>query len=178
MAVSRDARDLIGARGEALFFSMLLKPVRARPPGVPSDGFLFSPQFLGEKWPLTDHIVELRIAGSATTPFFFVQVRTTNSGYTRRDNRLKVGIDATKIQGLAAYPAPTYIAGIDARAGVEQGYLVSANGENLTRLSSLSTAFPLDDEANRLALWNEIRLYWQTPPQPKLVSAFHDQQWR
>ena len=38
---------------------------------------LFKPGFLGAKWPALDYYVEL-VGVRATTPFFFVQVKTTS----------------------------------------------------------------------------------------------------
>ncbi len=123
---------------------------------------------------MADFIVELCNAGSST-PFFFVQVKATRLGYTRRENRLKVQVSQARIRGLVSYPAPTYLVGIDDVD--EKGYLVSVNGENLTSLSSLSTAFPIN-APNRQQLWNEVKAYWTASPLPKLASSFHDVNWR
>jgi hypothetical protein len=170
----RATRDMIGDRGEAIFFSLLTKRVTGR--NVPAKGYLFQPQFLGEKWPLVDYIVELRGIAPAVKPFFFVQVKATTLGYTERENRLKVQMNVERVRGLAAYPAPTYLVGID--ENMEKGYLVSVNGEQQTSLSSLSTAFPLNVSSNRRRLWEEVRAFWEIPTQPKLDSAFVDPDWR
>jgi hypothetical protein len=159
--------DAIGQRGEALFFVLMTKP-------LPERGRLFRLQFLGDKWPLVDYIVELEDAGTIR-PFFFVQVKTTTEGYTRREQRLKVKISSEQIRGLAAYPAPTYIVGIDEEN--ETGYIVSANGENTNALSSLNTSFPLN-QTNREYLWNEVKVYWETHQRPSLASGFVDSNWR
>ena len=82
------------------------------------------------------------------------------------------------VLGITSYPAPTYIVGIDEVQ--EVGYLVSANGENLTSLSSLSTNFPINKQ-NREILWNEVNNFWQPYTQniQKILSSqFTDQQWR
>lgn len=128
-------------------------------------------------WPGVDFIVELIGAGSVT-PFFFVQVRTTRQGYTGQGKRLRVGVSAGAVRVLAGYPAPTYLAGIDEVQ--EMGYIVSANGERLSALGSLSTAFPMNaaDHVARRTLWEEVRAFWSAPASPKLVSAFVDSDWR
>jgi hypothetical protein len=160
-------KDALGQRGE-IIFSVLISKFHSS--GEP----LFIPQFLGDKWPLVDFIVELVGAGS-TVPYFFVQVRTTREGYTKKDKRLKVSVPAQKVRLLALHPAPTYIAGIDEIN--EAGFIVSANGEHLKGMSSMSTAFPINT-SNREALWNEVKDYWGKPSTPKFSSGFIDVNWR
>ena len=160
-------RDAVGQRGEAIFYVLMTE-------FHGSAGPIFRPQFLGDKWPSVDYIVELQSAGP-TTPFFFVQVRSTREGYTLRERRLKIKLTREQVRGLASYPAPTYIVGIDEVN--EQGYLVSANGESIGSLSSLHTGFAIN-AANRTRLWSEVNAYWSTPSTPKLVSSFVDPSWR
>ena len=159
--------DAIGRRGEAIFVVLMTEFHSTRGP-------IFRPQFLGDKWPVADYIVELERAGSQI-PYFFVQVRTTREGYTTRERRLKVRVSQEQVVALAAYPAPTYIVGIDERE--EVGYLVSANGERRGRMSSLSTRFPIN-RRNRRLLWNEVRAFWRKRRSPRLASAFRDPAWR
>jgi hypothetical protein len=160
-------RDTIGSRGEAIF---VLTMTAYRSPAKP----LFRPQFLGEKWPVLDHIVMLEGVGDAT-PYFFVQVKTTRKGYTREGFRLKVAISAEEVRKLAGYPAPTYLVGID-EVG-EKAYIVSVNPENLGSLSSLSTAFPIHEE-NRRLLWEEVTAFWAARVSPGFKSRFADTTWR
>src|SRR4051812_18901090 len=113
MAVSDD----IGARGEALFFIMITRFCGRRRP-------FFRPHFLGEKFVTLDYMVELIDAGSAT-PFFFIQVKTTTQAYVRDrmgNQRLKIHVSRADMQRLVAYPAPTYVVGIDEIE--EIGYIV------------------------------------------------------
>jgi hypothetical protein len=160
-------KDALGQRGERIFEVLITK--------FHSDaGPIFKPQFLGDKWQYVDFIVELVGAGSYV-PYFFVQVKTTRQGYTQKENRLKVKVKEESVIGIASYPAPTYIVGIDEIQ--EVGYLVSANGENLKSLSSLSTNFPINKQ-NRQILWQEINNFWSQYSPKNLVSQFSDQQWR
>lgn len=161
-------KDIIGERGEWIFSTLMTKY-------HPQRGFLFRPDFLGEKWPHTDFIVTLLGSDPAIVPFFFVQVKATATGYTQKKKRLKVGLKATDAQGIAAYPAPIYLAGIDVTQ--ETGYIVSANEGRLSSLSGLGTAFPIND-ATRLALWDEVNAFWQNHRPPRLPSAFLDPDWR
>jgi hypothetical protein len=156
--------DDIGARGEALFFIMLTRFCGRRRP-------FFRPHFLGEKFVTLDYIVELTDAGS-TTPFFFVQVKTTTQGYVHDrtgNKRLKVHVSHTDMQRLIFYPAPTYVVGIDEIA--EIGYIVSANYGSPTRIASLPTTFPLDCD-NLERLWHEVKAFCEQRDMRLEQSAF------
>ncbi|MDZ8109262.1 MAG: DUF4365 domain-containing protein [Nostoc sp. DedQUE12a] len=137
-------------------------------------GPIFKPQFLGDKWQHVDFIVEL-VGSKKSVPYFFVQVKTTREGYTKKLNRLKVKVRPESIVGLASYPAPTYIVGIDEIQ--ETGYIVSANGENLKSLSSLSTQFKIIKQ-NRELLWQEVNNFWNKYHNNQIVSQFADRDWR
>ncbi|HEY9660693.1 MAG TPA: hypothetical protein V6C65_19730, partial [Allocoleopsis sp.] len=83
-------------------------------------------------------------------------------------------VPTTDMKRLAAYPVPTYIAGIDEPG--EQGYIASAHSRCKAGFSSLCTKYPLD--ANVLALlWDEVAAYWASPTYPMFRSVFHDPQW-
>ena len=154
-------QDALGARGEAIFYVLLTE--------FHSDaGPIFRPQFLGDKWPTVDYVVEL-LGADPAVPFFFVQVKTTRAGYTKRDKRLKVSVTKADMERLASFPAPTYIVGIDERA--ETGFLLSANGERLDRVASLPSDFPID-RTTRERLWNEVKAFWDARQDHPLNSAF------
>jgi len=157
----------LGQRGEALFYVLITKSHGREKP-------IFRPQFLGDKWPIVDFIVELVDAGSIT-PYFFVQVKATRNGFTKRDNRLKIPIYSDDMRKLALYPAPTYIVGIDEIK--EEGYALSANGEWLQGMSSLPTTFPLN-KTNQELLWKEVKNYWMKVKIRPKVSHFIDPRWR
>ena len=141
--------DAIGGRGEALFYTAMTRFYGRRLP-------FFRPHFLGVKFMTLDFFVELVDAG-AVTPFFFVQVKTTTQGYTKKDRRLKVQVSAEEVHRLIAYPAPTYVVGIDERQ--EVGYLQAVLETQPQRIASLSTVFPLH-RFTLEALWQEVRDYW------------------
>jgi hypothetical protein len=166
VAIEPRFRDLVGARGEAIFFAAISR-------FHPSRGIMFRPQFLGDKWPTADFIVEL-LGTRHVKPFFFVQVRTTHFAVDAT-RRLPVQVNRSTIFNLAQYPAPTYIAGIDSQRKLS--YLVSANGEVESGTASISRTFPLDDDGVLEALWAEVSAFWPTPAQPKLASAFVDAHW-
>ena len=129
---------------------------------------LFTPQFLGGKWPIVDYIV--RLEGAPGQPYFFVQVKTTRRGCTA-SGRLQARVTAEEMKALAECPAPTYIAGVDEPTG--SCYIVSANGERSATMSTLPTAFPLDRNT-REALWREVADYWAQRGSHGFTSRFAD----
>ncbi|HEX8904153.1 MAG TPA: hypothetical protein VF771_04885 [Longimicrobiaceae bacterium] len=144
-------RDLVAARGEALFCVLATRQHATR-------GFLFDiPRHLGEKKRSVDYFVELFEPGDVAA-FFLAQVKTTREGYTR-DNRLKVAVSRADLERLATYPAPTYVVGIDI---VEQrGYIVAATGATRAGFSSMCTDYPLTP--NTLAiLRDEVEAFGQS----------------
>ncbi|RKZ44493.1 MAG: DUF4365 domain-containing protein [Candidatus Parabeggiatoa sp. nov. 3] len=157
-------KDLLGQRGEALFYVMITK---YNGHDVP----LFRPQFLGDKWPSVDFIVELINHNTLMVPYFFVQVKTTRRGYTE-DNRLKLHVHKDDIQRLASFPAPTYLVGIDEIK--EIGYIVSVNGENLKTVSNMGTRFPLYDSKIQEMLWQEVKAFWEQFGTYHFQSKFAD----
>lgn len=161
-------QDEIGSVGESIFATLISKmdPQTKRP--------LFRAQFLGDKWATTDFLIELEgISGS--TPHFFVQVKTTTKGFTKKKNRLKVSVEQEQIDLLASYPAPTYLVGIDYHE--EDGWLLAVTGRTSSNLSSLPTTFPIS-EANRRTLHNEVRQYWANQSLNPLSSAFVTKDWK
>jgi hypothetical protein len=121
-----------------------------------------------------DFIVELVDAGM-TTPYFFIQVKTTRDGYTKKDHRLKVQVKRDGMRKLASYPAPTYVVGIDEVR--ETGYIISANGEWLGDISSLSTEYPINKD-NQDLLWEEVNEFWAKSEKLSRRSRFIDSKWR
>lgn len=145
-------RDDIGSRGEAIFSVCITDLCGRRQP-------YFRPRFLGEKARTVDFLIELIGAGERT-PFFFVQVKTTQEGYTRRGGvpRLKVRLSRRAVRRLALYPAPAYVVGIDERRKV--GYILAILGGMADPIPSLPTDFVLNARNLRL-LWDEVRQFWQ-----------------
>ena len=160
-------RDIIGERGEAIFRVLITRR-------HPTRGYLFDhPRFLGDKKQTIDFHIEL-FHDDTLIPFFFVQVKSTTEGYTSRENRLKVQVNEVDMRRLAAYPAPTYIVGIDEPN--ERGYIVSANGECRTGVSSICNHYPLNPEVLAL-LWDEVAAYWSATIPRKFQSILCDPRW-
>jgi len=132
---------------------------------------LFRPRFLGEKAEGLDFLVEL-VSTYPRSAFCFVQVKTTTLGLTAR-GRLRVGLDLREVRRLLHYPAATYLVGIDARDGVETGYIISVNQGPARRIASLSTRFPLDG-GNLRILWEEVTRFWSGRDMRLSDSHFRD----
>jgi hypothetical protein len=159
--------DLVAARGEALFRVLISR-------SDPELGYLFQvPHFLGDKKQTVDFYVE-SLSTRVAPAHFFVQVRATQIGYTRRERRLHVRVSGGELHRLAGYHAPTYIVGIDEPA--ERGYIVSANGERTRGWASMTTAYPLEGEV-LAQLRDEVEEYWARP-RAAFRSRFTDPRWR
>lgn len=155
------ARDDIGSRGEFIFGARIMNFCGRDLP-------YFRPRFLGEKAQTLDYVVELVGTGDRTS-FFFVQVRTTQRGYTKKGRRLKVGISGTDLRRLSLIPAPTYLVGIDEPG--EVGYLLAVLEGMAGTLSSLPTNFPLDG-SNLPRLFWEVEQFWAGRDMARRQSVF------
>jgi hypothetical protein len=156
------ATDDIGGRGENICYVRLSDFCNRKRP-------YFRPQFLGDKFPALDFFVELIDAGKKT-PFFFVQVKSTRKGCTKRPpTRLKAGVTAGDAERLILYPGPAYVIGVDEVQ--ERAYIVAADRKLKGGLSSFPTTFPLDCR-NLKILWDEVKEYWQSRDMTPGKSAF------
>ncbi len=158
--------DYIGASGESLFAYRMGRPINGE--------FLFKVEFLGDKWPDVDFLVEL-VGVDSCRPIFFVQVKATTRVGKSASSRLRVKAGQKNVERMSLYPAPTYVAGVDLKR--EEVYLISANGECTAPLSSITTEYPLDSH-NFAVLYDEVKAFWMSPLSPKLSSRFLDSDWK
>ncbi len=157
--------DFIGGRGEAIAFARLTKLCRAG-----SDLPYFWPHFLGEKCETFDFLVELVDAGE-TTPFFFVQVKTTRKPFnrSRQPPRLPVAVLERDVRRMVAYPAPTYVVGVHEEE--ERAFIIAAHGAMSETIPSITTAHELTaDTLGRL--WDEVREFWRVREMAQATSSF------
>jgi hypothetical protein len=155
--------DDIGARGEAIFIVRLTEATE------PYNRPWFRPHILGAKCATLDYLVEL--TGARARPgYFFVQVKTTNRGYTNtRPLRLRVSVSQRDIDRMLAFPAPTYLVGIDGTN--EQAFIGSVNGTAMTRVTSMPIAYPMHQE-NLQLLHSEVEQYWMSRDMVMSNSVF------
>jgi len=128
----------------------------------------FRLQFLGDKYPTFDYLVQL--VGSEAY-FFFVQVKSTRQGYRQGSGimRLRVNVDREDVQRMVASPIPAYVVGIDVPR--EVGYLLSMNEPRRAGLGGLPARHVLDC-GNLQRLWQEIRTYWASQNMVLVKSLF------
>ena len=62
--------------------------------------------------PATPAVREVSVFGDAIA-YFFVQVKATRRGYTKRAVDLKVGLTAGDVRKMVKCPVPTYVIGVD-----------------------------------------------------------------
>jgi len=155
------ARADIGERGQWLF-SLIITDLCWR------DDPFFRPRFLGDKHPTFDYIVELVDQPSY---FFFVQVKGTALGYTFEENRLRVQVTQDDIARMVAYPAPTYVVGIEV-SEIGVGFLLSVN-EPRGNVASLTTRFRIDCSVLE-RLRDEVIDFWSSRDMTLTGSLFRE----
>ncbi len=155
--------DEIGDRGEAIFEVRITDFCGRNFP-------YFRCHFLGEKTATFDYLVELEEAGETTPWFFFIQVKATKQGRTKRGQpRLKVKVEKEHVLRMAKYPAPTYVVGIDEPQ--EKAYIVAVFGTMNRAIASLPTAHELSCD-NLKRLWDEVKGFWSCRDMVMQTSAF------
>lgn len=154
--------DFIGGRGEAIAYARLTAFCRG------GSTALFQPHYLGEKCQTFDFLVELVDAGRGA-PFFFVQVKATRSGFTKKQTRLQIDVPSEDVGRMSAHPAPTYVVGV--HEPEERAFLVSVHGAMRQRLRSITTAHELTCATLEL-LWGEVRDFWAGRDMTRTTSVF------
>jgi hypothetical protein len=156
--------DFIGGRGEAIAYTRLTAICRR------NDTPYFLPHYLGAKCPTFDFLVELVDAGRQT-PFFFVQVKATRKWLTvtHVPPRLQVGVSGEDVRRMAAYPAPTYVVGVQERE--ERAFVISVHRGMSESISSMTTGHELNRVTLR-RLWDEVRGFWRGRGMARERSAF------
>lgn len=142
--------NVIGDRGESI-----VKVLLTRYHGRPSP--FFYPQFLGEKYPTVDFLVELEGTRGVQTAFFLAQVQATRLGYNAR-GKLKTQFKRSKMSNLVTYPVPTYVIGVDEAR--EVAFIFAAVVGGSAQFSSLPTNYPLADPAILQNLYDEVLAFW------------------
>jgi hypothetical protein len=144
-------KDLIGKRGENIAMCRLLDFC-----GNPLP--YFDPHLLGEKFPTYDLLVELTGPGGSR-PYFFAQVKSTESAGSKRSTTLRVRLKAEHVQSMVVCPIPTYVIGVDEKA--EVAYIVSIHGNIPGEITSIPKKYPLDARNLKL-LYDEVAAVWKT----------------
>jgi hypothetical protein len=160
---SMGQRDEIGTRGEAIFTAAIMNFCgRTRP--------FFITHFLGDKFRALDFIVEL-VGVRSTSPYLFVQVKTTRQGYTGSGGgkKLRVSVKREDVLRMRDYPAPTYLVGID--EVLEKAFIISIDERTQTSISGMTTRHELNAR-NLSILWYQVNGYWKRRDMKVRKSAF------
>ncbi len=104
-----------------------------------------------------------------SVPYFFVQVKATRKGLTKKERRLVVEVDEGDVLRMVRCPVPTYLVGVDEPGG--RAYVASVHGGMTGPLASIPSKYPLN-RTNLKRLWVEVRAYWQTLDPSAKTSAF------
>jgi hypothetical protein len=142
--------NTIGKLGEAWLVKGLLKPIKDK-------GFLFDLQFLGDKYPLVDYIVDLHAIGNEKM-FFFASVKHTTKGKYKR--LPKINIDKEELKGIRKYVIPVYIFAIDSKN--DKIYFVSGNGIDATKDMNGFPMKHLLTGDTLVKIWDEVKQYCET----------------
>jgi len=129
----------------------------------------FDPHFLGDKFPVFDHLVNV-VDGTAVDAYFFAQVKTTSAGYeTRADGKryLKTKVSREDLKAMFQYPGPAYLFGIDDDKTNDNAninaYVIAIDKEREAGFSAMPTDFVVDCNTLR-ELWDEVKAYWADNP--------------
>lgn len=160
--MSTQLQEVTGFRGEKITELALTEYSAFRRP-------LFSPGFLGEKWPSIDFYVELN-AVRGKRPYFFVQTKATRSRLTAQSVSLSVSTKKKDIERLLKIPGPTYIIGVHEPT---MRTFIRAVHAGLPRQAI--TRIPLSHEltsANLRLLHEEVKAFWQGSAHKPTASQF------
>ena len=148
-------RDQIGSIGESIFRSRIMKFCDNRP--------YFSAHFLGEKFPVHDHLVNA-LSETIISAIFFAQIKSTLSGSKmRKDGRryLNISVSRDDLSAMTQYPGPAYLFGVDIET--ERVYFVAIHGYVNKGISGLPMDFEVTSETIPI-LWSEVNEYWANRP--------------
>jgi hypothetical protein len=154
--------DVTGHRGENIL-ELCLTDYKDFP------GPLFRPGFLGDKWPCIDFYVELRNVRK-TTPYFFVQVKTTGASLRTATRSLAIPTRKKDVEGLLRIPGPTYIFGVH-----EPSHRVFVKSIHAGCPVKAVTRIPFSHELtsdNLRALHREVQMFWKSNDHKPSSSVF------
>ncbi len=158
--------DLIGQLAERIAEIALLYSV-----GKPFNRPLFRTVLLGDKYPTADLLVDTLGSDGTLMGHFFVQVKgTTHASSTAQ--RLTVDVELTRFNRLVRLPVPAYLLAVDVQ--MEQTYLIATCQTRRTAVSSVTRAFPLADDAVKIALYKEVSAFWAPHRCTRRTSKFTD----
>lgn len=134
------------------------------------NAYKFSPTFLGEKAQLLDFMVNLLDdTGSAYGPFFFVQVKTTETRLQPKRS-IPARFSAQEVRVAQARKCPVYlvaVASIDDDS--EAIFAIAVDASYTNGLAAVPQLFSLLSKEIRMQIYNEVHAYF-TSAMPGFAS--------
>lgn len=154
-------QDVIGERGEKIF-ELAITDFRQ------FKGPLFKPAFLGDKWPTIDFYIEL-LGVPPTSPFFFVQVKSTSAPLLKESKVIKISAPKEGCELLFKVPGPTYLVGV--HEPTKKAYILSVHQPPKKGIFKIPLTHELTP-GNLKILYEEVRAFWENHPHKPLRSHF------
>ena len=132
---------------------------------------LFRATWLGDKYPAVDFLVDVLGRDDASLGFFFAQVKGTAAA-SAGTARLSIDVSRERFNQLVRLPAPTYLIGVDVSA--ETSYILAAHRRRAARVSSMTKAYCLRDDAVKIGLYREVLGFWQANRPTLRQTGFKD----
>jgi hypothetical protein len=158
--------DYVGDLAERLADIALFLPV-----GKPFNRPLFRLVALGKKYPTADFLVDALDSNDTVLGYFFIQVKGTAQASPTAP-RITIDVERDQFNRLVRLPIPAYVIAVDIQT--EQSYLIAACRTRRTAVSSVTKAFPLSDDAVKIALYREVTAFWSQHLSTRRTSNFHD----
>ncbi len=145
-------KNLCGDRGEKAFDAMMLRP------SGPDKRVYFQPEFLGAKAGLMDFLVRLLDENEGLLgPFFFAQVKTTESRKAVKVARLDVKFSKRHVLSALKIKIPCYVVGVDASdPATEKLYVCGIHSSRKTAIPGVQASFDLSLHSVREKLYLEV----------------------
>lgn len=143
------SNNLLGKRGEYAVATQLLRPKN------PLGQSMFDPCPLGEKAELLDFVVRLQKDGRPYGPYFFLQVKATQS----KPSGGSVGavFTAAEVKAAQEMKAPVYIAAVDASNNTDEAiYLAPVYTNRKRGISRIKTSKAISDVVVCEAIFKEV----------------------
>lgn len=153
-------QEVTGVRGESITILALTDYSDFEEP-------LFTPGFLGDKWPSIDFYVELNCV-RGKRPYFFIQSKATKTNLTTK--HIKISMKRKDVERLLRIPGPTYILGIHEPSG--RTFIRSVHtGIPRKAITRISLSNELTSE-NLELLHEEVIEYWKNSNHKPTSSQF------
>lgn len=126
------------------------------------NAYRFSTKFLGEKTQLLDFVVNLLDAkGSEYGPFFFMQVKTTES-VTLGGSGIPARFSSAEVRAAQARKVPVYLVAVESlNDDAENVYVLGIDSSLSAGITVVPRLFSLKQHETRTTIYDEVHAYFQ-----------------